>query len=87
MLNAPSGEEVVAVTTSEAGGAPSAGSSVCGECSSVIRNAANLPVHMRRHLGYKPYHCSKCAHTGYDQDDVHRHASRYVALKGNMGKI
>lgn len=53
-------------------------STVCSECGSVIRNAANVVVHMRRHLAYKPYACSRCSYTGYDEDDVKRHASRLV---------
>lgn len=53
-------------------------STVCSECGSVIRNAANVVVHMRRHLAYKPYACSRCSYTGYDEDDVKRHASRFV---------
>jgi hypothetical protein len=50
--------------------------SVCGECNVAIRTPANIPVHMRRHIGYKPYSCSRCAYAGYDEDDVSRHASR-----------
>lgn len=51
-------------------------STLCGECGTVIQNSSNLVVHMRRHLQYKPHHCSQCDYQGYDADDVRRHASR-----------
>ncbi|KFD56123.1 hypothetical protein M513_02901 [Trichuris suis] len=51
-------------------------STVCGECGTMIKNAANLEVHMRRHLQYRPYYCIHCEYQGYDVDDVGRHTSR-----------
>ncbi|CDW56817.1 zinc finger protein [Trichuris trichiura] len=51
-------------------------STVCGECGTMIKNAANLEVHMRRHLQYRPYYCIHCEYKGYDVDDVGRHTSR-----------
>ncbi|KRX51166.1 Zinc finger protein 64 [Trichinella murrelli] len=32
-------------------------STICSHCGTMIKNAANLEVHMRRHLQYRPYHC------------------------------
>ncbi|KRY42051.1 Zinc finger protein 90 [Trichinella spiralis] len=65
-------------------------STICSHCGTMIKNAANLEVHMRRHLQYRPYHCIHCdyqsiailflrayfKHKGYDVDDVGRHATR-----------
>ncbi len=49
---------------------------VCSECGIVIRNVTNLAVHIRRHLGYKPFVCPSCSYSGYDEDDVQRHIAR-----------
>ncbi|XP_003375913.1 zinc finger protein [Trichinella spiralis] len=35
-------------------------STICSHCGTMIKNAANLEVHMRRHLQYRPYHCIHC---------------------------
>ncbi|KRY01725.1 Zinc finger protein 26 [Trichinella pseudospiralis] len=51
-------------------------STICSHCGTMIKNAANLEVHMRRHLQYRPYHCIHCDYQGYDVDDVGRHATR-----------
>lgn len=48
----------------------------CSECGAVIKNTGNLEVHMRRHLAYKPFHCTECGYAGYDETDIDRHLTR-----------
>lgn len=51
------------------------GRCVCAECGVVVA-VPQLAAHMRRHLGYRPYACSRCAYAAYTEADVHDHARR-----------
>ena len=51
------------------------GRCVCAECGVVVA-VPQLAAHMRRHLGYRPYACSRCAYAAYTEADVQDHARR-----------
>ena len=55
---------------------------LCSMCGTAVSNRANLMVHMRRHAGYKPFSCSRCAYAGYDDEDVKAHVEKWVTVDG-----